>query len=52
MANFFKEEIEDIGGRLEKAIKQASDELHAQRRLTSCRIPDDRKVVLRTNADA
>ena len=35
MANFFKEEIEDIGGRLEKAIKQASDELHAQRRLTS-----------------
>jgi hypothetical protein len=40
MANFFKEEIEDIGGRLEKAIKQASDELHAQRRLTSVELRD------------
>lgn len=40
MANFFKEEIEDIGGKLEKAIKQASDELHAQRRLTSVELRD------------
>ena len=40
MANFFKEEIEDIGGKLEKAIKQASDELHAQRSLTSAELRD------------
>ena len=34
MANWFKEEIEDIGVRLEKAIDKAADELHQQRRLT------------------
>ncbi|WP_333710708.1 hypothetical protein [Malikia spinosa] len=40
MANWFKEEIDDVGGRLEKAIKQASEELHAQRRLTSVELKD------------
>jgi hypothetical protein len=35
MANFFKDEIEDIGNKLGKVVKQASDELHAQRHLTS-----------------
>lgn len=34
MANFFKEEIDHIGERLEKAIGKASDEISAQRSLT------------------
>ncbi len=34
MANFFKDEIEHIGDRLEKAIEKAGDEISAQRSLT------------------
>lgn len=35
MANWFKEEIEDVGTRLEKAIEKTSEELHKQRSLTA-----------------
>jgi hypothetical protein len=34
MANFFKDEIDHIGDRLEKAIEKAGDEISAQRSLT------------------
>lgn len=40
MANFFKDEIEDIGNKIENAIKQASNELHTQRSLTSAEFRD------------
>jgi len=34
MANFFKDEIDHIGDRLEKAIEKAGEEISAQRSLT------------------
>ena len=40
MANFFKDEIEDIGSKIEKAIQQASNELHTQRSLTGAEFRD------------
>lgn len=40
MANFLKDEIEHLGSKLGEAIKQASNELHAQRSLTSAELRD------------
>jgi hypothetical protein len=40
MANFFKDEIDHIGDRLEKAIEKAGDEISAQRSLTKSDIEE------------
>lgn len=40
MANFFKEEINQIGDKLDLAIQKASSELDQQRRMTSAELKD------------
>ena len=43
MANFFKDEIDHVGERIEKAIEKASKELSSQRALTR----DDLKEIVK-----
>lgn len=47
MANWFKEEIEHFGGRLEEAIKKAGHEFSSQRQLTK----EDMQQLIRYAAD-